>query len=245
MLSSPIKLAPRRDRSRTIFSARDRGVAPNAQSGQRPLLFYFGRSQPRSAISDQRGEFSSALPSIIRVRAMAARRTSNMTAVDQPNRRTPFIAVIGPSNRQGSMGVTSLGLAVLCLSRQFCSLGLLLFQIPQTHSRCQPEDDYAQGRRCQMNAIVGRSLSRPDLQCARKRVSRDARPKKRGAIFAALTSIPRTIGSFGAQTDTCGGPVKRFRIKMIQSDDAFPSASVLPSARGESPIAECNVSSSG
>jgi len=30
-----------------------------------------------------------------------------MTAVDQPNSSTPFIAVIGPSSRQASTGITS------------------------------------------------------------------------------------------------------------------------------------------
>jgi len=33
--------------------------------------------------------------------------TSKITAVDQPNISTPFIAVIGPSKRQRSTGVTS------------------------------------------------------------------------------------------------------------------------------------------
>src|SRR5947209_11020307 len=35
------------------------------------------------------------------------RNTSNITAVDQPNRSTPFIAVMGPSRLQRSTGVTS------------------------------------------------------------------------------------------------------------------------------------------
>jgi hypothetical protein len=35
------------------------------------------------------------------------RSTSKMTAVDQPNSSTPFIAVIGPSSRQRSTGMTS------------------------------------------------------------------------------------------------------------------------------------------
>jgi hypothetical protein len=35
------------------------------------------------------------------------RSTSKITAVDQPNSSTPFIAVIGPSSRQRSNGVTS------------------------------------------------------------------------------------------------------------------------------------------
>jgi hypothetical protein len=30
-----------------------------------------------------------------------------MTAVDQPNNNTPFIAAIGPSNRHRAMGVMS------------------------------------------------------------------------------------------------------------------------------------------
>ena len=40
-------------------------------------------------------------------RRMVARSTSKMTAVDQPNNSTPFIAVIGASNRQCSNGITS------------------------------------------------------------------------------------------------------------------------------------------
>jgi hypothetical protein len=39
------------------------------------------------------------------VRISALRCISKMTAVDQPNNSTPFIAVIGPSNRHGSVGV--------------------------------------------------------------------------------------------------------------------------------------------
>ena len=35
------------------------------------------------------------------------RSTSKMTAVDQPNRSTPFMAVIGPISRQRSIGTTS------------------------------------------------------------------------------------------------------------------------------------------
>ena len=35
------------------------------------------------------------------------RKTSKITAVDQPNNSTPFIAVIGPSKCQRSTGVTS------------------------------------------------------------------------------------------------------------------------------------------
>jgi hypothetical protein len=35
------------------------------------------------------------------------RNTSKMTAVDQPNSSTPFIAVNGPSSRQRSPGITS------------------------------------------------------------------------------------------------------------------------------------------
>ena len=37
----------------------------------------------------------------------ALRSTSKITAVDQPNSSMPFIAVIGPSSRQGSTGVMS------------------------------------------------------------------------------------------------------------------------------------------
>jgi hypothetical protein len=43
---------------------------------------------------------------LLRLR-MACRSTSKMTAVDQPNSRTPFIAAIGPSRRQRSTGTTS------------------------------------------------------------------------------------------------------------------------------------------
>jgi hypothetical protein len=35
------------------------------------------------------------------------RSTSKMTAVDQPNTSTPFIAVIGPISRHRSTGITS------------------------------------------------------------------------------------------------------------------------------------------
>ena len=45
---------------------------------------------------------SSGGPGII-----AFRRTAKMTAVDQPNNSTPFIAVIGASNCQRRNGVTS------------------------------------------------------------------------------------------------------------------------------------------
>ena len=40
-------------------------------------------------------------------RAMALRSTSKMTAVDHPYSNTPFIAAIGPSNRQRSTGTIS------------------------------------------------------------------------------------------------------------------------------------------
>jgi dienelactone hydrolase len=43
----------------------------------------------------------------LRGAAIVLRRTSKMTAVDQPNNSTPFIAVIGPSKCQRSNGVTS------------------------------------------------------------------------------------------------------------------------------------------
>ena len=46
-------------------------------------------------------------PSSLRMVVMTLRRISKMTAVDQPNNRTPFIAVIGPSKCQRSVGVTS------------------------------------------------------------------------------------------------------------------------------------------
>jgi hypothetical protein len=38
---------------------------------------------------------------------MVLRSTSKMTAVDQPNSNTQFIAVMGPSSRQRSTGSTS------------------------------------------------------------------------------------------------------------------------------------------
>jgi hypothetical protein len=38
---------------------------------------------------------------------MVLRNTSKMTAVDQPNSSTPFVAVRGPSSRQSATGVTS------------------------------------------------------------------------------------------------------------------------------------------
>jgi hypothetical protein len=39
--------------------------------------------------------------------SIALRNTSKITAVDQPNIRTPFIAVMGPSSSQSRSGVTS------------------------------------------------------------------------------------------------------------------------------------------
>jgi hypothetical protein len=45
--------------------------------------------------------------SSLRTVVMTLRRTSKITAVDQPNNRTPFIAVMGPSKFQRSPGVTS------------------------------------------------------------------------------------------------------------------------------------------
>ena len=38
---------------------------------------------------------------------IALRSTSKITAVDHPNNRTPFIAIIGPSKCQRSTGITS------------------------------------------------------------------------------------------------------------------------------------------
>jgi hypothetical protein len=43
----------------------------------------------------------------LRGAAIVLRSTSKMTAVDQPNNSTPFIAVIGPSKCQRTNGVTS------------------------------------------------------------------------------------------------------------------------------------------
>jgi AcrR family transcriptional regulator len=49
----------------------------------------------------------SCCPSSPRRPVNVLRSTSKMTAVDQPNNSTPFIAVIGPSKRQRSNGITS------------------------------------------------------------------------------------------------------------------------------------------
>jgi hypothetical protein len=46
-------------------------------------------------------------PSSVPAVVIVFRRTSKMTAVDQPNSSTPFIAVIGPSKCQRCTGVTS------------------------------------------------------------------------------------------------------------------------------------------
>jgi hypothetical protein len=43
----------------------------------------------------------------LRIVVSAFRNASKITAVDQPNNNTPFIAVIGPSRCQRSTGVTS------------------------------------------------------------------------------------------------------------------------------------------
>ena len=48
-----------------------------------------------------------AMLSQLAPRAMVLRSTSKTTAVDHPNSSTPFIAVIGPSNRQLSIGTMS------------------------------------------------------------------------------------------------------------------------------------------
>jgi hypothetical protein len=41
------------------------------------------------------------------LRSIVLSNTSNISAVDQPNIRTPFMAVIGPSKCQRTTGVTS------------------------------------------------------------------------------------------------------------------------------------------
>src|SRR5204863_9907362 len=61
--------------------------------------------EPRRHYSDHQRfcSFPPSLPPAVSV----IRNTSKITAVDQPNSSTPFIAVIGPSKCQRTTGVTS------------------------------------------------------------------------------------------------------------------------------------------
>jgi len=79
-----------------------RSSAPGGKRHRRPMDHERGQ---RSATSPPYRSFVldvAAAPSLTVLRS-----TSKMTAVDQPNSSTPFIAVIGPSSRQRSTGVTS------------------------------------------------------------------------------------------------------------------------------------------
>jgi hypothetical protein len=94
-----------RDYSRMLISrSREIGTRSTVnqarQDVRRIMVESTNHSAPRSVRI--RSRFGLTAPSI-----NVRRSTSKMTAVDQPNSSTPFIAVIGPRSRQRSTGVTS------------------------------------------------------------------------------------------------------------------------------------------
>jgi len=89
----------------------DKGYTP-CESIPNPLRLEFTFSQRASRLQKKAMDYSDDAPqlrspSAVPLVIIVFRRTAKMTAVDQPNISTPFIAVIGPSKFQRCNGVTS------------------------------------------------------------------------------------------------------------------------------------------
>src|SRR5262249_8329493 len=87
-------------------------LARLAATYQRTADALAGPSPRESLLEHLRGRFCTPVldyysSGMLPVRASALRSTSKMTAVDHPNSRKPFIAVIGPSRSQRFTGTMS------------------------------------------------------------------------------------------------------------------------------------------